>query len=230
MSATHQTSRISCFLRGRVKSSKNTISIYRWPKNDSLFRDQVLVSFFRKSAKQWGELDFCGVKNASKNDENYAFWRAPRTIRRRRSGFQTGVQNHAKWRWNASKVTAKWPRKIVNIDIAMIKNACRRLTCENASKLVHFCRSRYCFAHAMDSQQLAQGKGNTAKVQAIRAAITAIPLPVTALPCSSSWWPDHAHRERLFQKLSSGIISRMEFCNKSHLWKPKKCWKLNPNS
>ena len=95
---THQLPRISCFLRGRVKNSKNTISIYRWHKKDSLFRDQVLFLFFRTSAKQWGELHFCGVKNASKNDESDAFWRAPRTIRRRRSGFQTGVQNHAKWR------------------------------------------------------------------------------------------------------------------------------------
>ena len=66
MIPTHQLPRISRFFRGRVKNSKNTISIYESPENDSLFRDQVLYLFFRKSAKQWGELDFCGVKNASK--------------------------------------------------------------------------------------------------------------------------------------------------------------------
>jgi hypothetical protein len=46
-----------------------------------------LYLFFRKSAKQWLELDFCGVKNASKNDKKYAFWRAPMTIHTPRSGF-----------------------------------------------------------------------------------------------------------------------------------------------
>ena len=34
----------------------------------------------------------------------------------------------------------------------MVKNARRRLTCENASNCVHFCRSRCCFAHAMDAK------------------------------------------------------------------------------
>ena len=34
----------------------------------------------------------------------------------------------------------------------MVKNARRRFTCENASKCVHFCRSRCCFAHAMDAK------------------------------------------------------------------------------
>ena len=42
----------------------------------------------------------------------------------------------------------------MNSDLAMIKNACRRLTCENASKCVHFCRSRSCFAHAMDEKNI----------------------------------------------------------------------------
>ena len=35
---------------------------------------------------------------------------------------------------------------------AMVKNARRRLTCENASKRVHFCCSRCCFAHSMDAK------------------------------------------------------------------------------
>ena len=34
--------------------------------------------------------------------------------------------------------------------VAMVKNARRRFTCENASKRVHFSRSRCCFAHAID--------------------------------------------------------------------------------
>ena len=63
----------SRFLRGRVKMFKNTISVYRWHRNGSLFGDIVLYSFFRKFMKRWLELDFCGVKNATKNDENFAF-------------------------------------------------------------------------------------------------------------------------------------------------------------
>ena len=35
---------------------------------------------------------------------------------------------------------------------AMVENARRRFTCENASKRVHFCRFRCCFAHAMDAK------------------------------------------------------------------------------
>ena len=95
---------------------------------------------------------FCGVKNTSKNDENCAFWHAPGTIHKRRSGFQTGVQNRAKWHQNAFKITAKWARKEMASALAMVKNARRRLTCENASKRVHFWRSRCSFAHAMDEQ------------------------------------------------------------------------------
>ena len=34
--------------------------------------------------------------------------------------------------------------------VAMVKTARRCLTSENASKRVHFCRSRCCFAHAID--------------------------------------------------------------------------------
>ena len=36
--------------------------------------------------------------------------------------------------------------------VAMVKNARRRLTCENASNYVHFCRSRCCFAHSMNAK------------------------------------------------------------------------------
>ena len=36
--------------------------------------------------------------------------------------------------------------------LAITKNACRRLTCENASKQVHFYSSRCCFAHVMDAR------------------------------------------------------------------------------
>ena len=36
--------------------------------------------------------------------------------------------------------------------VAMVKNARRRLTCENASNCVHFCHSRCCFAHVMDAK------------------------------------------------------------------------------
>ena len=145
------TKHIMFFARSRKKFKKHDLHIYMAQKWFTFSRPSFIL-FFRKSAKQWGELDFCGVENASKIDKNYAFWRAPRFIRRRRSGFRTGIQNRAKLHQNASKITAKWPRKIVNIDIAMIKNACPRLTCENASKRINCLRSRCCFAHAMDER------------------------------------------------------------------------------
>ena len=119
-----------------------------------ILRENVLVSFFRKSTQRWFELDFLGVKNAWKCDENYASWPAPMTIHRPRSGFQTGAQNHAKWRQNASKITAKSARKNMHAAVAMVKNARRRLTCKNASNCVNFCPSRCCFAHAMDAKSV----------------------------------------------------------------------------
>ena len=71
--------------------------------NSIMFRENVLCSFFRKSRKRDGELDFWGAKNASNNDENDGFRSAPRTIRGRRSGLQTGAPNQAKCRKSASK-------------------------------------------------------------------------------------------------------------------------------
>ena len=57
------------------------------------------------------------------------------------------------------KMTPKWIKnhrkmrtKKMDSDSTMVKNARRRLTCENASNYVHFCRSRCCFAHAMDAK------------------------------------------------------------------------------
>ena len=81
-------------------------------------------------------------KTLQKNDENYAFWVALRTIHISRLGFHTGAQNHAKWRQNASQISAKWPWKNTYPDVAMLKNARRRPSCEPAWKRVHFCRSR----------------------------------------------------------------------------------------
>ena len=121
-------------------------------QNLILVCEKVLLSFFRKSTKRHGDFNFWDVKNAWKSSENYAFWPAPRTIHTPRSGFQMGTQNHAKWRQNASKITTKWARKNIHPGVAMVKNARRRLTCENASNCVHFCHSRCCFAHVMDAK------------------------------------------------------------------------------
>ena len=85
---------------------------------------------------------FFRYKNASKSDENYAFWVALRTIHIPRSGIQTGAQNHAKWRQNASQISAKWSWKNIDSDVAMLKSVRRRPSCETAWKRVHFCRSR----------------------------------------------------------------------------------------
>ncbi len=53
-------------------------------------------------------------------------------------------------RENLYKIHDKMITKNTTPGVAMVKTARRRLTCENASKRVHFCRSRCCFAHAMD--------------------------------------------------------------------------------
>ena len=37
MMATHKSSRVSRFFRGRMKKSKNTIPVYKWPENGSFF-------------------------------------------------------------------------------------------------------------------------------------------------------------------------------------------------
>ena len=64
---------------------------------------------------------------------------------------------------NYSKMQHKSPRneheKKINSDRAMLKNARRRPTCKIASKRVRFCRSRCCFAHAMDTK-IAQNHWN----------------------------------------------------------------------
>ena len=121
-------------------------------RNAILCCDWTLPLFFRKSSKRHEYLNFWDVKNAWKSSENYEFWRAPRTIHRPRPGFQTDAQNHAKWLQNASKITAKLAWKNMHPGFTMVRNARRRLTCENASNCVHFCRSRCCFAHAMDAK------------------------------------------------------------------------------
>ena len=121
-------------------------------QNLILLFEKVLPSFFRKSSKRHGDLNFWYVKNAWKSSENYEFWPAPRTIHTPRSGIQMGAQNHAKWRQNASKITAKSARKNMHAGVAIVKTARRRLTCKNASDCIHFCRSRCCFAHAMDAK------------------------------------------------------------------------------
>ena len=115
-------------------------------RNWFIFPEKVLSLFFTNSTKRWRQLHFWGVKNAWKSDENYAFWPAPRTIHRPRSGLQTGAQNHAKSRQNASKITAKWARKNMHSDLAMAKKTPQPVTCPNATKCIHFCGSRFYFA------------------------------------------------------------------------------------
>ena len=55
-------------------------------------------------------------------------------------------------RSKSSKIHHKMITKNTKPGVAMIKNTRRRPTCENAQKRVHFCRSRCCFAHAMDAE------------------------------------------------------------------------------
>ena len=53
-------------------------------------------------------------------------------------------------RENLYKIHDKMITKNTTPGVAMVKTARRRLTSENVSKRVHFCRSRCCFAHAID--------------------------------------------------------------------------------
>ena len=59
-----------------------------------------------------------------------------------------GCKNHSK----SLKFYHKITTKSTNAVIAMVRNARCRSTCEHASKCVDFCRSRCCFADAMDAK------------------------------------------------------------------------------
>ena len=59
-----------------------------------------------------------------------------------------GRKNRSK----SSKIDNKMITKKATPGLAMIKIARCRTTCKIASKRVHFCRSRCCFAHAMDTK------------------------------------------------------------------------------
>ena len=64
------------------------------------------------------------------------------------------VRHGCKNRSKSSKIYHKITTKNTKPGVAMVKNARRRPTCEHASKRVHFCRSRCCFAHAMVQKSL----------------------------------------------------------------------------
>ena len=106
------------------------------------FATKFLHHFSENPPNIKGNGIFPVYKTLQKVDENHTVWVALRTIHISRSGFQTGAQNHAKWRQNASQITAKWQWKNINSDLTMLKNARRRPSCETAWKRVHFCRSR----------------------------------------------------------------------------------------
>ncbi len=59
-----------------------------------------------------------------------------------------GCKNRSK----SLKFYHKITTKNTNAVLAMVRNARCRSTCEHASKRVDFCRSRCCFAHAMDAK------------------------------------------------------------------------------
>ena len=87
---------------------------------------------------------FPWAENASKIMINYeicVFWTVPAFTLPGNS-----VKNHAKLTQTASKTDAKWTRKIMHSGLASAKNTPQRLTCQNASKCIHFCGSRCYFA------------------------------------------------------------------------------------
>ena len=59
-----------------------------------------------------------------------------------------GCKNRSK----SLNIYHKITTKSTNAVVAMVRNARCRSTCEHASKRVDFCRSRCCFAHAMDAK------------------------------------------------------------------------------
>ena len=59
-----------------------------------------------------------------------------------------GCKNRSK----SLKFYHKITTKSTNAVVAIVRNARCRSTCEHASKRVDFCRSRCCFAHAMDAK------------------------------------------------------------------------------
>ena len=67
----------------------------------------------------------------------------------------TGVALRTPWMQKSLKIIENLPlnnHKNTNAGVAMVRKALCRSTCEHASKRVDFCRSRCCFAHAMDAK------------------------------------------------------------------------------
>ena len=62
------------------------------------------------------------------------------------------ARHACKNRSKSLKIYHKITTKSTNAVVAMARNARGRSTCEHASKRVDFCRSRCCFAHAMDAK------------------------------------------------------------------------------
>ena len=62
------------------------------------------------------------------------------------------ARHACKNRSKSLKFYHKISTKSTNAVVAMVRNARCRSTCEHASKRVDFCRSRCCFAHAMDAK------------------------------------------------------------------------------
>ena len=83
----------------------------------------------------------------------------------------------------------------------MLKNARRRPTCKIASKRVRFCRSRCCFAHAMDAK-IAQNRRKP-DLAWIRPIFDSKPTKFRRLVQSVTWtWPEalRTWKSRLFAK------------------------------
>ena len=79
-----------------------------------------------------------------------------------------GCKNRSK----SLKFYHKITTKNTNAVVAMVRNARCRSTCEHASKRVDFCRSRCCFAHAMDEKIDQNRRKFTTKLpQKIRSSI-----------------------------------------------------------
>ena len=149
---TRKLPRRSRFLTRRWKSSKKRISLYKLPEIDALFSEKVLSSFFRKSSKRLGERYFSRTKNASKNDENYAFWVAPSAIRRSRSGLQTGSPKSCKMTPKCNSNHRKMTTKKHGFLYCNDQKRTPSTDLWKCIKMLYFCRSRCCFAHAMDAK------------------------------------------------------------------------------
>ena len=152
MIATLRSSKVSRFFRGRVKKSKTRYVNTNYPKMNHFVATKFCIYFSGNPPNVTGDSIFPTQKTLQKYFKvmkiahvellRWPFIDRDQASRRVHKIMQNDAKMHHKSPRNEHE-------KNTNSDRAIATNARRRPTSKLASKRVHFCRSRCCFAHAM---------------------------------------------------------------------------------